>query len=357
MANRDGGTGRAPLFGNVTGTLRAPLRPFRKTSRTPVPLRHTECAYSKGFTLVELLVVIAIIGILVALLLPAVQAAREAARRTQCTNHLKQISLAFSLHSDTFEFYPDGGEGQWVRRGKIPNRRPNSAPKQNWGWPYQLLPYLEESAVWELERDVEVFGSIISAYYCPTRRPPQLVNGRAMIDYAGNAGTDESQDTKQNNGWGMLGNGMDGAVVRRPSGKLNGYTGKLDRSDSVVPARHIEDGMSKTLLVGEKCLNVQLVGQVQADDDSGYVDGWDWDNIRWGYFPPSPDWYADPSSAHNGNVALHGAFGGSHPGMFLATFCDGSVTGISYDVDLEVFRRACSRDDGLVYDSNELALR
>ena len=309
---------------------------------------------AQGFTLVELLVVIAIIGILVALLLPAVQAAREAARRTQCTNHLKQISLAFGLHSDTFEFYPDGGEGQWVKRAKFPNRPPKSAPNQLWGWPYQLLPYLEENAVWELERDVEAYGSIISAYYCPTRRPPQLVNGRAMIDYAGNAGTDESPGTMANNGWGMLGNGMDGAVVRRPNGKVNGITKQLDRSDSVVPGRHIEDGTSKTLLVGEKCLNVQLIGQVQADDDSGYTDGWDWDNIRWGYFPPSPDWYADPSSAHNGNVVLHGAFGGSHPGMFLAAFCDGSVNGISYDVDLEIFRRACSRDDGLVYETAEL---
>jgi hypothetical protein len=124
-----------------------------------------------------------------------------------------------------------------------------------------------------------------------------------------------------------------------------------------VPARHIEDGTSKTLLVGEKCLNAELVGQSQADDDSGYVDGWDWDNIRWGYFPPTPDWYADAGSAHNGNVALHGSFGGSHPDMFLAGFCDGSVTAISYNVDLEIFKRACSRDDGEVYDPSELILR
>ena len=69
-----------------------------------------------GFTLVELLVVIAIIGILVALLLPAIQAAREAARRAQCINHLKQISLAFSLHENTYKIYPDSGEAQWARR-------------------------------------------------------------------------------------------------------------------------------------------------------------------------------------------------------------------------------------------------
>jgi prepilin-type N-terminal cleavage/methylation domain-containing protein/prepilin-type processing-associated H-X9-DG protein len=309
---------------------------------------------SRAFTLVELLVVIAIIGILVALLLPAVQAAREAARRTQCINHLKQIATAFDLHADAHQIYPDGGEGQWVQRvGDRVTRRPYTAPKQTWGWPYQLLPYIEETAVWELATPKDVFGTPIGMYFCPTRRPPQVIDERAMIDYAGNAGTSELQ----NMGWGMMGNGNDGPVVRRPNGTTNFATGKRNRSDSVIPARHIEDGTSKTMLVGEKCLNAQLVGQRQADDDSGFTDGWDWDNIRWGYVPPSPDWYADATSPLNGDITLHSAFGGSHPGMFMAAFCDGSVVGVSYDVDLEVFKRACSRNDGEVYDPNELILR
>ena len=108
-----------------------------------------------GFTLVELLVVIAIIGILVALLLPAVQAAREAARRTQCINHLKQIGLAFQLHADTHGIYADGGQVQWNKRLPLERDgggRPNVAPFQTWGWAYQILPFLEEEAVWEMER-------------------------------------------------------------------------------------------------------------------------------------------------------------------------------------------------------------
>ena len=81
-----------------------------------------------AFTLVELLVVIAIIGILVALLLPAIQAAREAARRSQCVNHLKQMSLAFSLHDNTHRIYPDGGENQWNRRMVVAKGRIRNDP-------------------------------------------------------------------------------------------------------------------------------------------------------------------------------------------------------------------------------------
>ena len=120
-----------------------------------------------GFTLVELLVVIAIIGILVALLLPAIQAAREAARRTQCVNHLKQMSLAFGLHDNTHRIYPDGGENQWTKR-MVVSKKPTVAPMQAWGWPYQILPFLEEAAVWELPQDNKVFGTPIAGYFCPT---------------------------------------------------------------------------------------------------------------------------------------------------------------------------------------------
>lgn len=313
-------------------------------------MNSTQLRIRRGFTLVELLVVIAIIGILVALLLPAIQAAREAARRSQCINHLKQMSLAFSLHADTYKIYPDGGEQQWAKRMVI-SKKPTVAPMQAWGWPYQILPFLEEAAVWELPQDNKVMGTFITVYYCPSRRAPQLIGARAMFDYAGNAGAD---DQGGNMGWGMMGNGRDAPIVRRPDDTKKDASGKRDRSGSVSPGKTIVDGLSKTLLIGEKCLNVGLLGEAQPDDDSGFVDGWDWDNMRWGYFQPSPDWNAGAGDPRNGDPTLHSSFGSSHAGLFNAALCDGSVSAITYDVDIEVLKHACSRNDGETYSAEDL---
>ena len=127
-----------------------------------------------GFTLVELLVVIAIIGILVALLLPAIQVARESGRRTTCTNHLKQIGTAVQNHFDVHGRFPDGGEHYnsprtfvgWAPPAPASQKisfQPEVAGKQYWGWAYQLLPFLEQEGLWLNPVDAHVRAHAVNS--------------------------------------------------------------------------------------------------------------------------------------------------------------------------------------------------
>src|SRR5260221_7703297 len=110
-----------------------------------LPLRRSRSA----FTLIELLVVIAIIAILIALLVPAVQKVREAANRAQCQNNLKQIGLAVLAHHDNFKFMPSGGTIWSIPPTYLAPGRPAVGSQQEGGWVFQILPFMEQTAVWE----------------------------------------------------------------------------------------------------------------------------------------------------------------------------------------------------------------
>jgi hypothetical protein len=280
-----------------------------------------------AFTVIEMLVVIAIIIVLISLLLPAIQQTREAANRVTCTNNLKQIGLAFHQHYQTYRIFPTAGIGPWSSRAKFPDGSPKFGHGQNWGWGYQILPFLEETNLWADKDDNEVLKTAVKAYFCRSRRLPMVTTShwgvRAMMDYAGNAGTDGG-----------------------PPAAGNGTNGLLIRSNANIDIRlnddSIPDGPANTLLVGEKHVNTAMFGPDQWNDDEGYTAGYDEDTVAWAIAQPAHD--SNKISEYNDD---DGRFGSSHLSSFNAVMADGAVRSISYTVDLDIFKRICIRNDNL----------
>jgi prepilin-type N-terminal cleavage/methylation domain-containing protein len=312
----------------------------------------------RAFTLVELLVVITIIGILVALLLPAVQSARESGRRIQCGNNLKQIGLACRSHLEATGAFPNGGTSYGAVRIFI-NGVPAGWDQQAWAWGYQILPYTDQEAMWSNPSDQVVASTPIPMYFCPTRRRPVALSGgtwqaqpypRAMTDYAGNAGVSTFGDDQS----GQYGDGLvDGVVIKAGQVLQNGAAVASVTAMAINEAK-ITDGCSNTLLVGEKRMNIAFcTTQTQPDDNDGYVGGFQDDVVRWGCFPLQPDWQGLLATS---NTLLPGdyQFGSSHPGICQFVFCDGSVLGIHFSVDPAVFSHASSRNDGVPFTTNQL---
>ena len=104
-------------------------------------------------------------------------------------------------------------------------------------------------------------------------------------------------------------------------------------------------------MFGEKNFNLGALGYWVAEDDEGYIAGWDWDTVRWGYVPPLPD-QNTPDSVRT--VPMRTAFGSSHPGVFNAVFADGHARTISFSVSMNVFMEVCSRNDGQVFNPDAL---
>jgi prepilin-type N-terminal cleavage/methylation domain-containing protein len=281
-----------------------------------------------AFTLVELLVVIAIIGILVALLLPAIQAAREAARRTQCVNQLKQMGVALHNHHDTLKRFPTGGTIPWDWNNRFVPL--DIGP----GWAYQILPYLEQNELWQEPSTYEIESSGLPIWFCPSRRPPTFQANRALMDYASATPGDSVGSWDQfwyGETWTVPQNApYAGLIVRSGYGRSTTFSS-------------LTDGSSNVLAIGEKMLRIPnyLIGDWH--DDRGWTDGWDPDIVRYTALQPFAD--IQENLAPDGwDVGQH--FGSAHPAGLNALLGDGSVKTITFTIDATVFNNLGHRRDG-----------
>ena len=290
-----------------------------------------------GFTLIELLVVIAIIGVLIALLLPAVQKVREAANRIKCANNLKQLALACLNYDNTCGVLPPATIG------------PPSGSADYATWAVLILPYIEQEnlyRMWALPRtyaqqDPAVVRSPVGLFFCPTRGAARVSSlgdesqyGLAA-DYLGCAGYGTGSDTSDP--------AHRGVIIDASSVIVNGDWVSAQGRVSVA---NIPDGTSNTFMLGEKHITRDAFFRVLDYGDGSVYDHY------WGRYStrvagpvnplrgPFDNCGGDPSQCFRG-------FGSWHASLCQFAFVDGHVQGVSIGIDPNVLYLLAVRDDGM----------
>lgn len=296
--------------------------------------RHFVRSYqAKAFTLIELLVVIAVIAILISLLLPAVQSAREAARRIQCVSNLKQLALASAQYSETFGAFPSGHIGQ---------RRENNPGHMTLGtnWSTLILPFLEGSNAYNVYNfslamadgsNATVAGFGNSSFMCPS--DPSVMDTKPLDDYylTKPANTNQAYRTYvANRGlWysPTYGSSRGDSCFSRIQGS---NTGMIFEHSAVRPAG-VTDGMSHTLLLGEQ------LHSILSDEDQLYYhwhqSGWWCDSFFDASYPINAHQKMRDRIETNLWWALVQAASSNHPGGANFAFADGSVRFVKDSID------------------------
>lgn len=344
-----------------------------------------------AFTLVEVLVVLSIVAILAAILFPVFAVARENARRTACVSNLKHLGLAMRMFESDKGVFPHGG---WTYRNqptyfsKVDNNyltlegvHEDGAPgggvpggdslPQFAGWGFQILPYLNAQKVYESGAQKSI-ASQNNIFFCPSRR--HLDNQRSFF---------VNNFTANNAAEGQL--RMPGNTIQiGATDYASAYAGKYSRglfpkdpdgpdpetSGVIVRARLVPgpfyprqaagvneaalvDGASNTILLGEKLMNLDRLGQEQLDDDQGYTAGWDVDVNRSTSFLPEQDYHGPAVSLQEFNSADRTPrveklykFGSSHVKVANFLLADGSVRSISFLIDPNIFKSLGGIADG-----------
>jgi prepilin-type processing-associated H-X9-DG protein/prepilin-type N-terminal cleavage/methylation domain-containing protein len=264
---------------------------------------------SFAFTLVEVLVVVAIVGILIALLLPAVQMAREASRRSSCGNNLRQLGVAVLLHEGTHKILPTGGWGsEWVGDPDA-----GFGPKQPGGWIYNILPYLEQQNLRELGKGssivdknkalVNVMSTPLEVCQCPSRRPPRA------YPYIGPK---------------PLKNVNPPEIVAKTDYAVSPTVSSL-RSETILSTIQLSKGTARTVMTGEKWIPADAYTTGTAPGDTLSMYGGDSDDVR----------RAVNGSPRSDRDSSGAGFGGPHPGGANFAYCDGSVRFVDDEADPE----------------------